>query len=168
MYKFGNGYCREAVGNDDLYGSKEEQQEHEGSYHRIFNGIKLVNKTHNIEFNCKEVYLESTCRANFPKCDKTYEKPFPRPLCKETCEYGMKLCHEYAAMVRRFNKLRDNLPTPYKYPLYWVIPDCKPLKFRNGGEAPECYFSRRLNSKLCSLLHHICKYSLASRINNDQ
>ena len=92
---------------------------------------------------CVKVFIELNCHWNYPKCDLTSSTIVGRPPCRESCEYGTKICAKELEMAMGFNKQQGQ----DGWPLYWVIINCTDFKYRNAGDNPECHYLRELNSK---------------------
>ena len=93
--------------------------------------------------SCEKVFNDAYCTLRFPKCDVTTAVLQMQPVCKETCNNVYRKCDTEIKMAKRFNKLINGSG----FPLYWDLVNCSPLPARNGGESPECYYARHLNSK---------------------
>lgn len=102
--------------------------------------------------SCLKFFNRSYCEYSFPKCDLTSSWPKPRPVCRESCEDVYTLCDKEIELLLAFNMQRlGDAANGNDYPLYWDIINCSKLEYRNGGDLPECYFSRHLNSEYLHL-----------------
>jgi hypothetical protein len=152
-YQFSNksGFCTHFIGKWDVYGSTEDQKLMEVSLKRISIGKQMLEvylPNVQVRDSCLEVFNVTYCRYSFPKCDLTSVKPLAKPVCRETCEDAFKLCDKEVELLEGFNmKQRNDALDGNGYPLYWDILNCSHFQFRNGGDNPECYYSRHLNSK---------------------
>ena len=97
---------------------------------------------------CLAVFYEVYCQWWFPRCDVTSSIVTGRPPCKEACEWATTVCAKELEMAKAFNKQQGYS----RHPVKWSIIKCTGLKYRNGGDMPECYYPRELNSKITNLL----------------
>jgi hypothetical protein len=142
-----NDYCRNILGDRKIYGTVRDQDKSHGSFRNIVNGKRLIEKYRKIILteSCMKVWNDSSCQGAFPKCDETSGTLRPKPVCRETCENEEKVCEKELKMLINFSKIP--MSSPNQYPLYWKFENCSDLQFRNGGDTPECYYYRLLNSK---------------------
>jgi hypothetical protein len=85
--------------------------------------------------NCLMVFNDVYCRWRFPKCDKTTGNITSQPICKESCEYVSKLCANELELAKTVTVPESDLM------------NCSYFEGRNGGDNPECYYTRFSNSK---------------------
>jgi hypothetical protein len=144
-----NDYCRNILGDRKMYGTELDQDKSHSSFRNIVHGKRLLEKYRKIRVPdfCMKVWNDSLCQAEYPKCDETSGTLRPKPVCRETCENVDKLCEKEIKILMKFNKVRVSQSSPNQYPLYWSLHNCSLLQFRNGGDTPECYYYRLLNSK---------------------
>ena len=122
-----------------------DQQMKRGEDIQVFLHIQRVLRT--VRISCLEVLKEVYCRWWFPKCDVTSAKVTGRPLCREACEYCVRACEKelsQLAIFRSHNGLKD-------VPIIWNIDQCRKFHYKNGGDTPECYYPRSLNSKFTNI-----------------
>lgn len=118
-------------GNESLIQRKNE------TLNNILKGKYVMETVYQFEISkvCIAAIADSYCRWVFPKCDLTSDQPLPKFLCRETCEYTLKICPTAMNLLASYNSKNQ-----------WHIFNCSKIPLRNGGDIPECYYSRHLNS----------------------
>ncbi|XP_048579992.1 tyrosine-protein kinase Mer [Nematostella vectensis] len=151
------GYCSPIVGNAHVYGTKESQRQSEKGMQVFQFGKTVMEDIYGliVRETCMEVFNASYCRWSFPRCDYTTGKLMKKPICYETCKYGMKQCDKEFEMARNFNKINQG-----QWPYQWNIMECDNGNFprRNGGDNPSCYYIPDLITETDKLLSSDCYY----------
>ena len=93
-----------------------------------------------------DVAWEVYCSWAFPNCDTTTSAVQDQRLCKETCEYLMRICDKEMEIAKSLNNQHE----VDGYPYYWRVFNCTEFQPSDGGTAPTCYYHPNLNSKFCS------------------
>ncbi|KAK3696526.1 hypothetical protein QZH41_004875 [Actinostola sp. cb2023] len=154
-YQYPNGYCKRFLGNSSLFASSREQAKKERNLKLLDNGRKMLEQYQIVVSKaCVKVFIELNCHWNYPKCDLTSSTIVGRPPCRESCEYGTKICAKELEMAMGFNKQQGQ----DGWPLYWVIINCTDFKYRNAGDNPECHYLRELNNETDKLQDKDCYY----------
>ena len=138
------GYCFHILGSQSVYGSSWTVRNNEQKLQRFDEGKKIMlvyglqpRKT------CLDMFDDVYCHWYFPRCDATTSYLRPQPVCRESCELLMKTCDKELEMAIRFNEQQ----AAGGYPYYWEIMNCTEMRPSDGGQAPECYFQQKINSK---------------------
>lgn len=140
-----DGICKEIVTKDRLvFGNESLVRARNESLLNILNGKFVMETSYQftVSKECVAAVTDAYCRWVFPKCDQTSIQPLPKPLCRKTCEYTIKTCSTGMDLLRTFKSNQN-----------WHVFNCsKEAPLRNGGDIPECYYSRHLNSKYFHVL----------------
>ena len=80
---------------------------------------------------CLRKAIPLLCRYSFPTCDPAFGIPVYQPICRRGCEIVRDyVCKEpWQQMVQLINILNLSVIDQ---------PDCGPLRYVNGGDAPMC------------------------------
>lgn len=83
---------------------------------------------------CKSVMGDLYCAYLFPPCDTTLGKPYPRQICRKSCEFALHITCTKKDMdtFKQFAEVDPN------FDINQMI-NCSTYAMDAGGQAPECY-----------------------------
>lgn len=127
---YAGGYCQDIL---QVYPyvvtnfSRSDQVYARGSLNRIIETLFAFRASS----ECIHAAIPLLCRYSFPTCDPAFGIPVYQPICRRGCEIVRDyLCKEpWQQMIQLLNILNLDVIDQ---------PDCEPLKYVNGGDAPMC------------------------------
>ena len=143
---FPNGYCKNIIGYQPIYGTNQPELQHNEDRMTHFNNflessgwnstkegilIKVKDKSFIVRQSCLDMVDDVYCHHYFKRC---YMSSKPPLICRETCEeLFSNVCYWEYKVVKFINSKS------------WDIINCTTLPFRNAS--PSCFYPDKIRGQ---------------------
>ena len=129
FYKDEGKSCQNVIGNQSIFDKFGDKLRHSKTLARSF---ERYIPFYPFSEGCKSIIADLYCRYLFPLCDTTLSTPYPRHICRKSCEFALHvICKD--DMIR-FKEIAQRDPDFDPNMI-----NCSTYPVNAGGEAPECH-----------------------------
>ena len=121
--------CQNVIGNQSIFDKFGDKLRHSKTLARSF---ERYIPFYPFSEGCKSIIADLYCRYLFPLCDTTLSTPYPRHICRKSCEFALHvICKDD---LTRFKEIAQRDPD-----FDPNLINCSTYPVDGGGEAPECH-----------------------------